>query len=92
MTLRMYAERKGIDPGTISVEVDHGKIHAKDCDECTDEERNSNSRIDRFERRIRVTGALNEEQRVSLLKIADKCPVHKTLEASSKIATRMLEN
>lgn len=92
MTLRMYADRKGIDPGAISVEVEHGKIHAKDCIECTEDERNSGARIDRFERRINISENLDSEQRDSLLKIADKCPVHKTLEASSKIATRLLEN
>ncbi|MEM7461687.1 MAG: bifunctional alpha/beta hydrolase/OsmC family protein [Pseudomonadota bacterium] len=92
MTMRMYADRKGIDPGAISVEVEHGKIHASDCLECTDEERNSKSRIDRFERRIRLSGDLDDEQRDSLLRIADKCPVHKTLEASSKIATRLMQD
>ena len=35
---------------------------------------------------------LDDEQRDSLLRIADKCPVHKTLEASSKIATRLLQD
>lgn len=92
MTLRMYADRKGMDPGVISVEVEHGKIHAADCAECTEDERNSNARIDQFERRIAISGNLDSNQRDSLLKIADKCPVHKTLEASSRIKTRLLEN
>ena len=88
MTLRMYADRKGLDLGTISVEVDHAKIHASDCAECTEEERDKGGRIDRFERRLKVTADIDETTRDKLLEIADKCPVHRTLEAGAKVATR----
>lgn len=89
MTLRMYADRKGIDLGALSVVVSHAKVHMRDCAECSDEERDSGGRIDRFERVITVAGDLDDELREKVLEIADKCPVHRTLEASSKVATRL---
>lgn len=89
MTLRMYADRKGIDLGPLSVVVSHAKVHMKDCEECSEEERASGGRIDRFERVITVGGDLAPELRDKVLEIADKCPVHRTLEASSKVATRL---
>jgi uncharacterized OsmC-like protein len=44
--------------------------------------------IDRFDRVITIDGDdLTDDDRAKLLMIADKCPVHRTLEASSVIAT-----
>ena len=34
-----------------------------------------------------IDGELDDEQRTALLRIAVKCPVHRTLEASSHITT-----
>lgn len=87
MTLRMYAERKKMDLGRISVDVSHDKIHARDCEECDDATQATAKRIDRFERTIRIEGGANPAQEQKLIEIANKCPVHKTLEASSVVAT-----
>jgi len=86
MTLRMYANHKGYDLGKLSVEVSHAKIHAKDCADCGE---GKTGRIDRFERVISVEGEIPADMSDSLLKIADKCPVHKTLEHSSVVATSL---
>jgi uncharacterized OsmC-like protein/pimeloyl-ACP methyl ester carboxylesterase len=85
MTLRMYAARKKLDVGRISVRVDHGKVHADDCLECAD---GLEGRIDRFVRTIAAEGEIDAETRNKLLEIADKCPVHRTLETRSVITTR----
>jgi uncharacterized OsmC-like protein len=85
MTLRLYAERKGWRLPPFAVDVLHGKVHARDCAECEGRD----GRVDRFERRIAVDGVLDEDQRAKLLEIADKCPVHRTLEASSVVATKL---
>lgn len=46
--------------------------------------------IDRFERTIHVRGdALTDDDRARLLAIADKCPVHRTLESASVIVTQL---
>ena len=88
MTIRMYADFKKLDVGRISVNVTHGKVHAADCEECTQEERGAGGKIDRFERVIEVDGVKDEALRAKLLEIADKCPVHKTLEKGAKVVTR----
>lgn len=84
MTLRLYAERKKLDLGTISVLVDHAKVHADD------EAESGTGKIDQFERRLSFTAELDSETADKMLEIADKCPVHKTLEASSRVVTRVV--
>jgi uncharacterized OsmC-like protein/fermentation-respiration switch protein FrsA (DUF1100 family) len=87
MTLRVYAEHKKLTLGRISVDVSHAKIHARDCEECTESERGSGARIDRFERVISVDGEVSQELRAKIAEIAAKCPVHRTLETVAKVAT-----
>ncbi len=89
MTIRMYADFKKYDVGKISVAVSHKKIHAADCLECTDDERTGGGKIDVFERKIEVERLENEELAEKLLTIADKCPVHKTLEKGAKVETHI---
>lgn len=85
MTLRMYANHKKLDLQDIEVELHHSKIHAKDCESCEEQE----SLIDQITRTITLTGQLNNQQRERLLEIADKCPVHKTLENQINIVTEI---
>ena len=76
----------------VTVEVSHAKVHAADCLECAASDQLSAraGMIDRFERVITVEGAdLTDDDRERLLVIADKCPVHRTLEHASAIATRL---
>ena len=88
----MYADRKRVPLDRVTVEVTHAKVHAADCAECSDNEllAGRSGMIDRFERVVTVDGDdLTEEQRAKLLEIADKCPVHRTLESASSIVTRL---
>ncbi|MEQ8293486.1 MAG: bifunctional alpha/beta hydrolase/OsmC family protein [Roseovarius sp.] len=82
MTIRMYARRKGWPLEGVSVDVCHDKVHAQDASQ-------PGAKPDRFRRVIRLEGELSEEQRQRLLEIADKCPVHRTLERSSEVVTRL---
>ncbi|MGC1503541.1 MAG: bifunctional alpha/beta hydrolase/OsmC family protein [Sulfitobacter sp.] len=84
MTIRMYARRKGWPLTHVSVDVSHDKVHAQDA------ETGSGDKIDTWHRRIKLTGPLDTAQRQRLLEIADKCPVHRTLEKSSKVVTELL--
>jgi putative redox protein len=84
MTIRMYARRKGWPLDHVSVDVCHDKVHAQDA------ETGSDDKIDTWRRRIKLTGPLDADQRQRLLEIADKCPVHRTLEKSSKVVTELL--
>jgi putative redox protein len=87
MTLRLYADHKKLTLGRIGVDVSHTKIHAKDCEECTEQERSGSARIDQFERVISIDGEVSEEFRGKIAEIAGKCPVHRTLESVAKIKT-----
>lgn len=81
MTVRMYADRKGWPLESVTVRLEHEKIHARDCETCETE----NGRIDRIEMDIELEGDLEESQREKLLEIADKCPVHRTLTSETVI-------
>lgn len=87
MTLRMYAERKGMALQHVEVDVSHKKFHAQDCDDCGE---GREGRVDRFLRELRLAGVLNAAERTRLTEIADRCPVHKTLQQSSVIVTKLL--
>lgn len=87
MTLRMYANRKGWPLQRVTVGLEHAKKHADDCIDCGPKDR-----IDVFTRSIVIEGDLDEEQRQRLLEIADRCPVHRTLEHGAKVETRLATN
>ncbi|TCU40779.1 OsmC-like protein [Rhizobium azibense] len=87
MTLRIYADHKKLPLGRIGVDVSHAKIHVNDCADCTEAERSGSGRIDRFERVISIEGEVSEKLRGKIAEIADKCPVHRTLEAMATIRT-----
>ena len=84
MTMRMYADRKSLPLDRVTVTLKHGKIHAKDCEECETRE----GMLDQIEREISIEGTLDAEQRKRLMEIADKCPVHRTLHSEIRIVTR----
>ena len=85
MTLRLYADRKQLPLDRVRVTLRHTKIHANDCSECETQE----GRIDRIERVIELDGPLDEAAREKLLEIADKCPVHRTLQSEVLVPTRL---
>jgi putative redox protein len=92
MTLRMYADRKHLPLERVTVEVSHDKVHADDCVECAENDQldGRTGMIDRFERVITIEGdELSDADRAKLLLIANKCPVHRTLESASAIVTRL---
>ena len=75
MTLLMYARRKKWPVEHVRVELDHSRVHVKDCEACEEKD----VKLDYFRKRVTVTGDLSEDQRVKLEEIAKKCPVHRTL-------------
>ena len=74
ITLQMYAERKGWDLANIEVDVSHKKVNRKY----------------QILVSLALKGNLSEEQKQRLLQIADKCPVHKLLQASAEIETVLI--
>lgn len=89
MTLRMYARLKKLDLGLVTVTVRHNKVHSADCLECTENERANGGKIDRFERVISIDGGTPEGLADKIVEIAGKCPVHRTLEHTAKVVTKV---
>ena len=85
MTLHLYAKRKKWDLESVTIDINHGKIHAEDCENCED----PSKKIDHFDKTIVLNGNLDDQQKQRLLEIADRCPVHKTLSQSSIIHSKL---
>ena len=84
MTIRLYADFKKIPLKNVSVQLNHEKkIHTKDCEDCE----NKVTKVDHIDRAIMLEGPLDAEQRKKLMEIADRCPVHQTLESKIEIST-----
>ena len=80
MTLRMYADRKKWPLDGVDVTL---RING---------ERGSKTPTEKhtvIERTVQLTGPLDDDQRQRLLGIADRCPVHRTLEGSIAIETTL---
>jgi putative redox protein len=67
ITLRMYAERKGLALRRVSVELERDKVGG------------DGAPRDRIVRTITLEGDLSAEQRARLLEIAGKCPTARAL-------------
>jgi len=74
ITLRMYAEKKGLDIARITVSLEH---------------RRSPEGRHQVERIVSLEGQLSDEQRARLLEIANRCPTHLALQQPLEVATRL---
>jgi putative redox protein len=81
MTLRMYANRKEWPLEQVRVALRHDRTHASDAE--------GEGRVETLSRTLELAGPLDDAQRARLLEIADRCPVHRTLEACPKIITTL---
>ena len=75
-TVRMYADRKGINLDEVKVNLTLER----------DDEKNTTN----ITRDIKFIGELTEEELAKLLTIANKCPVHKMLSNPINITTNMV--
>lgn len=78
MTIRMYADQKKWPLEGVTVEMTHHKETGAD-----------NIRRDVITREITLEGPLDDTQRARLLEIANKCPIHKTLESKPDIQSSL---
>jgi len=79
MTLRMYAERKGLTLRSVTVALVHDKATI------------DGVARDRVRRSITLDGDLSPEERARLLEIANKCPVHRALSQPLAIETELAD-
>lgn len=76
MTIRMYARRKGWDPGDVTISI----VRASGTDAHVSR---------RLEKELTVTGDLDAAQKSRLLEIADKCPVARMLKDGVAVESRL---
>jgi putative redox protein len=82
MTLRLYADQKTWPLARVRVVVNHAKRDGEPKDVSKDVPK------DVFTREIAIEGELDHAQQDRLIEIANKCPVHRTLERGSAVETR----
>ena len=76
ITLRVYADHKGIDLTGVDVAMEFDRVHADDCMDCDDRKAGW---IDRIQTQVTIHGSFDDAQRTRLAQVAQRCPVHKTL-------------
>lgn len=84
MTMKMYADRKKWPFEGTRIHLTHERDHAEDCEHPLEE----GAQVQALKRKIELLGdQLTEDQRARIIEIADKCPVHRTLEGHLHIHT-----
>jgi len=84
MTLRMYADRKGLPLRRATVRLRHDRVHAKDCSQAN---KDKTGMLSRIRREIDLEGQLSDQDRLRLMEMADRCPVHRTLSSQIVLET-----
>lgn len=87
MTLNMYARHKKLPVTRVSCEVTHRRVHAADSADAGGRD----AHMHELSRVITIEGALDGAQRERMLEIANRCPVHRTLEGEIAIRSRLAE-
>ena len=93
ITALMYARRKGWAVEDITVTLTHDKVHPHKYDVYTAEEADAAGpagRLDLIQMKLLVKGDLDSEQLARLEEIANRCPVHRTLDARPKITSEIV--
>ena len=86
MTMKMYADRKGLPLEAVEVRVRHERDHAADCEATV--RSGDGIQVQALHRSLTVRGdGLSDADRRKIMAIADKCPVHRTLEGTLHIHT-----
>lgn len=85
MTMKLYADRKAWPLDRVTVRVRHERNHRHEGEHV--EAMAGAEAIQALLRDILIEGDLDDSQRARLMEIADRCPVHRTLEGDLHIHT-----
>ena len=86
MTLKLYAERKKWSLEEVYCYVTYSRKHSDDLKSDLEKP----VKIDHFEKKLKLIGDLNDEQKQKLIHISSRCPVHKTLLSKTTIETQLI--
>jgi putative redox protein len=75
-TVRMYADRKGMNLNEVKIDLTM--------------ERDEENNITNITRNIEFVGNLTEQEKERLIQIANKCPIHKVMSNPINISTRLV--
>jgi hypothetical protein len=64
----------------VTVRLRHSRVHAEDCAACEAQD----AKLTVIDRDIELDGTLDENQRARLLSVANRCPVHLTLDIEDR--------
>ena len=76
ITLRLYADHKGMGLTGVDVALEFDRVHADDCEDCDER---ADGYIERIQSHVTLHGSFDDAQRIRLTQVAQRCPVHKTL-------------
>ncbi|MBK6505091.1 MAG: OsmC family protein [Ignavibacteria bacterium] len=83
ITMRMYAERKGLPLEDISIELVHDKVPAEEFENSE----TKTGKIDKIDIRVSIKGDLTHEQKARILEIGERCPVQRTILSEIMLTT-----
>lgn len=88
ITLLLYARRKNMLLESVEVDLSLKREHNPTAVEVGEKK----NLIEKITREIYVKGNLSEEQKVRLLEIAQRCPVHKTITSKPQVEDSIFLN
>jgi len=90
MTMKLYADSKRWPFEGVHIDLVHEKDHADDCTDCVEGKLDLKQQA--LVKTITLHGeGLSQEQREKILAIAEKCPVHQTLEGQLRVVTKFAD-
>ncbi len=87
ITCKLYADRQGYPLQGLTVEVKHENVAAADCAGCN----TMTGKVDVVHRMFTLEGPLDAAAREDLMRIANRCPLHRTLTGEIKIRTAAMQ-
>ncbi|MGR5501987.1 alpha/beta fold hydrolase [Vibrio sp. DNB22_10_4] len=86
MTIRMYATRKAIPLEHVEVSLSHKRNYLEDANNVAGQ----NTSLESLIRKVQLFGVLSDSEKEQLMKIAERCPVHRTLHNNPKVITKLV--
>ncbi len=77
ITISWYCQHKKLALESVSTTYEFSRVHADDCADCDIPDRGF---IEQITSNVQIEGDFDEAQQKRLAQIAQRCPVHKTLE------------